>query len=182
MTGLNPRITVEAGKMGGKPCIRGLRFTVYDLASYLASGMSEEQILREFPDLEKADFPTVYEFFASIPERLAVLEAARCENLPPAAAIDLADLFPESIHVRSVGLASVADGLIWEFAREHGYVFITKDKDFANLSLARGAPPKVILIQTGNCSVEELLSLMRRNSIRFAEFDDDPHRALLVLR
>jgi len=104
------------------------------------------------------------------------------QNLPPAAAIDLADLFPESIHVRSVGLASVADGLIWEFAREHGYVFITKDKDFANLSLARGAPPKVILIQTGNCSVEELLSLMRRNSIRFAEFDDDPHRALLVLR
>ena len=104
------------------------------------------------------------------------------QNLPPAAAIDLADLFPESIHVRSVGLASVADGLIWEFAREHGYVFITKDKDFANLSLARGAPPKVILIQTGNCSVEELLSLMRRNSLRFAEFDDDPHRALLVLR
>jgi len=37
MAGLNPRITVESGKMGGKPCIRGLRFTVYDLASYLAS-------------------------------------------------------------------------------------------------------------------------------------------------
>jgi uncharacterized protein (DUF433 family) len=77
MTGLNPRITVEAGKMGGKPCIRGLRFTVYDLASYLASGMNEEQILSEFPDLEKEDFPAVYEFFASIPERIAVLEAAR---------------------------------------------------------------------------------------------------------
>ena len=77
MTGLNPRITVEAGKMGGKPCIRGLRFTVYDLASYLASGMSEEQILREFPDLEKADFPAVYEFFASIPETISVLEASR---------------------------------------------------------------------------------------------------------
>jgi hypothetical protein len=39
MANLNPRITVEPGKMGGKPCIRGLRFTVYDLASYLASGM-----------------------------------------------------------------------------------------------------------------------------------------------
>ncbi len=37
----NPRITVEAGKMGGKPCIRGLRFSVYDLASYLASGMTD---------------------------------------------------------------------------------------------------------------------------------------------
>ena len=74
---LNPRITVEAGKMGGKPCIRGLRFSVYDLASYLASGMTEEQILHEFPYLEKEDFQAVYQFFASIPERIAVLEAAR---------------------------------------------------------------------------------------------------------
>jgi len=74
---LNSRITVEAGKMGGKPCIRGLRFTVYDLASYLASGMSEDQILKEFPYLEKEDFQAVYEFFASIPERISVLEASR---------------------------------------------------------------------------------------------------------
>jgi len=74
---LNPGITVEAGKMGGKPCIRGLRFSVYDLASYLASGMTEEQILREFPYLEKEDFQAVYDFFASIPERIAVLEVSR---------------------------------------------------------------------------------------------------------
>ena len=77
MADLNPRITVEPGKMGGKPCIRGLRFTVYDLASYLASGMTEEEILRDFPYLEKEDFQAVYEFFASIPERIAVLEASR---------------------------------------------------------------------------------------------------------
>jgi uncharacterized protein (DUF433 family) len=77
MGDLNPRITVEAGKMGGKPCIRCLRFTVYDLASYLALGMTEDEILREFPYLEKEDFQAVYEFFASIPERIAVLEAAR---------------------------------------------------------------------------------------------------------
>src|ERR1700761_8398123 len=67
MAGLNPRIKVETGKMGGKPCIRGLRFTVYDLASYLASGMKEDEILTEFPYLEKQDFQAVYEFFASIP-------------------------------------------------------------------------------------------------------------------
>ncbi len=77
MYALNPRITVESGKMGGKPCIRGLRFSVYDLASYLASGMTEEQILHEFPYLEKEDFQAVYEFFASIPERIAVLEVSR---------------------------------------------------------------------------------------------------------
>src|SRR5712664_8055 len=62
----------EPGKMGGKP-LRGLRFTVYDLAS----GMTEEEILRDFPYLEKEDFQAVYEFFASIPERIAVLEASR---------------------------------------------------------------------------------------------------------
>jgi uncharacterized protein (DUF433 family) len=63
--------------MDGKPCIRGLRFSVYDLASCLASGMTEEQILRDFPYLEKEDFQAVYKFFASIPERIAVLEASR---------------------------------------------------------------------------------------------------------
>lgn len=77
MNELNSRITVEASRMGGKPCIRGLRFTVYDLASYLASGMTEDEILREFPYLEKEDFQATYQFFASIPERIAVLEAAR---------------------------------------------------------------------------------------------------------
>ncbi len=73
----NPRITIEAGKMGGKPCIRGLRFTVYDLASYLASGMTEEEILAEFPYLEKEDFQAAYEFFATLPERISVVEASR---------------------------------------------------------------------------------------------------------
>lgn len=71
------RITSEAGKMGGRPCVRGLRFAVYDLASYLASGMTEDEILRDFPYLEKEDFQATYEFFASIPERFAALEAAR---------------------------------------------------------------------------------------------------------
>ena len=69
---MQTRITVEPAKMGGKPCIRGLRFTVYGLMSYLASGMSEEDILKEFPDLQKEDFPAVYDFFAHL-ETFAVL-------------------------------------------------------------------------------------------------------------
>ena len=77
MSSLNRRITVEPDKMGGKPCIRGLRFTVYDLASYLASGMTEEEILKAFPYLEKEDFKAAYEFFASIPERITVLEDSK---------------------------------------------------------------------------------------------------------
>ena len=48
-------ITVEPGKRGGQPCIRGLRITVYDVLSYLASGMTEEEILSDFPDLTRKD-------------------------------------------------------------------------------------------------------------------------------
>ena len=48
-------ITIESGKRGGKPCIRGLRITVYDVLEYLASGMSEAEILRDFPDLTPED-------------------------------------------------------------------------------------------------------------------------------
>lgn len=57
-------ITIEPGKRGGKPCIRGLRITVYDVLEYLASGMSEEQILKDFPDLTKEDIKACLEFAA----------------------------------------------------------------------------------------------------------------------
>lgn len=48
-------ITIEAGKRNGKPCIRGMRITVYDVLSYLASGMTFEQIIDDFPELTKED-------------------------------------------------------------------------------------------------------------------------------
>ncbi len=48
-------ITIEPGKRGGKPCIRGMRITVYDVLSYLASGMSQDELLEDFPYLTKDD-------------------------------------------------------------------------------------------------------------------------------
>ena len=65
MPAATSRITIEPGKRGGKPCIRGLRITVWDILGWLGAGMSEEQILDEHPDLEKADFPAVYRFAAA---------------------------------------------------------------------------------------------------------------------
>lgn len=59
------RITVEPGKRGGKPCIRGLRITVYDVLDYLASGMSYEAILEEFPDLTIDDIRACLSFAAN---------------------------------------------------------------------------------------------------------------------
>jgi uncharacterized protein (DUF433 family) len=61
---LSERITMEAGRRGGKPCVRGLRITVYDVLGYLASGMSEDEILTDFPDLERADVRACLAFAA----------------------------------------------------------------------------------------------------------------------
>jgi len=58
------RIIIEPGKRGGKPCIRGLRITVYDVLEYLASGMSEDEILRDFPDLVSDDIRACIAFAA----------------------------------------------------------------------------------------------------------------------
>lgn len=58
------RITIEPGKRGGKPCIRGMRVTVYDILSYLASGMSYDEILADFPYLTKEDILASLEYAA----------------------------------------------------------------------------------------------------------------------
>ncbi|MBZ5635570.1 MAG: DUF433 domain-containing protein [Acidobacteriia bacterium] len=56
------RITVLPGQRSGQPCIRGLRVTVWDVLDMLASGMTEGDILRDYPYLEKADFAAVYAY------------------------------------------------------------------------------------------------------------------------
>ncbi len=58
------RITIEPGKRSGRPCIRGMRITVYDVLSYLAAGMTAEQILDDFPYLVAEDIQACYAFAA----------------------------------------------------------------------------------------------------------------------
>lgn len=64
--GMNYRdiITIEPGKRGGKPCIRGMRITVYDVLEYLASGMSQEEVLADFPYLTREDILACLAFAA----------------------------------------------------------------------------------------------------------------------
>lgn len=69
------RITIEPGKRSGKPCIRGLRITVTDVLEYLAVGMTEDEILADFPDLEREDIRAVLAFAAERERRLAVVAA-----------------------------------------------------------------------------------------------------------
>ena len=65
------RITIEPGKRSGKPCIRGLRITVFDVLDYLASGMTETQILQDFPELTVDDIRACLAFAADRERKLA---------------------------------------------------------------------------------------------------------------
>ena len=67
------RITLDPAKRGGKPCIRGLRITVYDVLEYLASGMSEDEILKDFPDLTREDILACLAFAADRERKLVSL-------------------------------------------------------------------------------------------------------------
>lgn len=63
-------ITIEPGKRGGKPCVRGLRITVYEVLEYLASEMTEEEILEDFPDLTREDLKACIAYAADRERRL----------------------------------------------------------------------------------------------------------------
>ena len=69
---MSSRIMIEPGKRSGQPCIRGLRITVWDVLSWLAAGMSEQEIIGDYPELEQDDFPAVYEFAARMGRRVAL--------------------------------------------------------------------------------------------------------------
>jgi uncharacterized protein (DUF433 family) len=65
-------ITIEPGKRGGKPCIRGMRITVYDVLEYLASGMSQQEVLKEFPYLTDEDIRACLGYAADREKHLLV--------------------------------------------------------------------------------------------------------------
>jgi len=69
-------ITFDPNKRGGKPCVRGLRITVYEVLEYLASDMSEEQILHDFPDLTREDLKACIAFAADRERKLITVPAA----------------------------------------------------------------------------------------------------------
>lgn len=68
-------ITIEPDKRGGKPCIRGMRITVYDVLDYLASDMTQEEILTDFPDLTRDDIRACLAFAADRERKLFLVAA-----------------------------------------------------------------------------------------------------------
>lgn len=76
MTSLRNRITLEPGKRAGKPCIRNMRITVYDVLSMLANGMTHDEILLDFPELERADILACLAFAADREHCVASIRTA----------------------------------------------------------------------------------------------------------
>ena len=73
-------ITIEPGKRNGKPCIRGLRITVYDVLEYLASGMTNAQILHDFPYLSENDIRACLAFAADRERKLETLRSVKLRS------------------------------------------------------------------------------------------------------
>jgi uncharacterized protein (DUF433 family) len=74
---MTPRIVIKPGNRSGQPCVRGLRITVGDVLSWLAAGMTEQEILDDYPELEPDDFRAVYEFDAARAGREPIEQATR---------------------------------------------------------------------------------------------------------
>lgn len=93
----------------------------------------------------------------------------------------LADLFPDSIHVKEIGLKAADDRLIWEHAKSNNLIIVSKDSDFYQRSLLFGYPPKVIWIRRGNCSTANVEEVLRTHFDDIKKFYEDTHEAFLVL-
>jgi predicted nuclease of predicted toxin-antitoxin system len=103
------------------------------------------------------------------------------ENLAPKLCQHLRDALGEIVHVREIGLARADDALVWNHARQHGLTIITKDADFNSLAFLFGAPPKVVWIQLGNCSTNEIEALLPSRRDDLEAFDSQADAAVLLL-
>ena len=103
------------------------------------------------------------------------------ENLSHKLAELLADIFPNSTHVRNVGLKSSDDAQVWKFAIDNGFVLVSKDADMHDRSLLFGFPPKVIWIRLGNCSTAQVEKLIRGSKEPISNFHEDDMASFLTL-
>ena len=103
------------------------------------------------------------------------------QNLSPRLTRMLQDLYPESLHVRNVGLGDAGDDVVWIYAKDHDFNIVTKDADFLRLSVVYGHPPKVVWVRLGNGPVSEVESVLRERYDNLLSFYQDEGRAFLEL-
>lgn len=103
------------------------------------------------------------------------------ENLSPKLPRLLADLFPDSLHVRDVGMKAADDPIVWDSAKDNNFMIVSKDADMHDLSLVFGNPPKVIWLRLGNCSTKQVEEVLRKDFGVIKMFYEDEYVSLLSL-
>jgi predicted nuclease of predicted toxin-antitoxin system len=103
------------------------------------------------------------------------------ENLSPQLVPLLNDLFPDSIHVRDVGLRVADDLLVWKYAQDNGLIICSKDSDMHQRSFVLGYPPKVVWVRLGNCSTADVAHCLRKHFAAIEAFATDEHASFLAL-
>ena len=93
----------------------------------------------------------------------------------------LVDLYPDSNHLFNLNLDTAEDSFVWEYAKDNDFTIVTKDSDFCELNLLRGFPPKVIWIRIGNCTTNDLESLIRSHSKEIENFYSESNLGILIL-
>ncbi len=103
------------------------------------------------------------------------------QNLSPRLAGLLADLFAGSLHVGQVGLERADDDAIWRYARDRGFAIVTKDSDFQERSQLAASTPRIVWIRRGNCSTQDIETLLRTHAVRIAALESEADTRFLVL-
>jgi len=93
----------------------------------------------------------------------------------------LREHYPGSAHVRTLGLHESTDVTVWQYARDHDFVIVSKDIDMMELCVLRGAPPKLIWLRLENCSTNVVEEVLSRNWQSVVALGDDPSRVYLSL-
>ena len=103
------------------------------------------------------------------------------ENLSDRIVDKIIDLYPDSQHVKTLGLINTDDAIIWEFAKMNNFVIISKDSDFHQRSLLYGHPPKFIYLRIGNSPTSKIVQILRDNLSTITKFDNSDMESILVL-
>jgi predicted nuclease of predicted toxin-antitoxin system len=103
------------------------------------------------------------------------------ENLSDRIINKIIDLYPESQHVKTLGLINTDDVIIWEFAKVNNFVIISKDSDFHQRSLLYGHPPKFVFLRVGNSPTSKIVQILRDNFTTISQFYDSETESILVL-
>lgn len=82
--------------------------------------------------------------------------------------------FPNSKHIKNIGLTDASDFEIWKYAKIHDFTIITFDADFADIAYIKGCPPKIVWLRTGNMTTNAIVEIIEKHNTTLKEFLEEP--------